>query len=113
MAEYRDSKTADRQCFTRSALHRQPPLNPLLGLMIYCFWLVAAPLVATAANPESGQLLRALPMRPRRFSTLLLCGVAVLALSACASNRTSSSMRSPDFSSMSAAQAHATLGELA
>jgi len=80
--------------------------------MIYCFWLVAAPLVATAANPESGQLLRSLPMRPRCFRTLLLCGVAVLALSACASNRTSS-MRSPDFSGMSAAQAHSTLGELA
>jgi Flp pilus assembly protein TadD len=75
--------------------------------------LVAAPLDATAANQESGQLLRAFPKRPRRFSTFLLCGVAVLALSACASNRTPSATRSPDFSGLTAAEAHSALGSLA
>ena len=58
-------------------------------------------------------MLRAFPKRTHRFSSLLLCGVAVLALSACASNRTSSSTRSPDFSGLTAAQAHSALGNLA
>ena len=48
------------------------------------------------------------PLRPLR--ALLLAGVAALALSACASNRTSP--RSPDFSGQTQAEAQATLGEL-
>ena len=43
--------------------------------------------------------------------TLLLAGVAVLALSACASNR--GSAPSPDYSGLPAAQSQATLGQLA
>ncbi|MGV8833564.1 MAG: tetratricopeptide repeat protein [Devosia sp.] len=47
----------------------------------------------------------------RTLRTLLLAGVAIVALSACASNRISSP--SPDYSGMSAGQSHASLGELA
>jgi Flp pilus assembly protein TadD len=77
-------------------------LNPLLGLMIYCF--------EGTAN-LSTEVLRHYPTRPRRLSNLLLAGVAVLALSACASNRTSS-LRSPDFSGQSPAEAQSTLADL-
>lgn len=47
----------------------------------------------------------------RRLNLLLLASVAALALSACATNR--ASMRSPDFSGQSGAQAHQTLSDLA
>lgn len=47
----------------------------------------------------------------RPLRALLLAGVAALALSACASNR--ASVRSPDFSGQSQAEAQTTLGELA
>jgi Flp pilus assembly protein TadD len=58
--------------------------------------------------------LRALPKRSRRFRALLLCGVAALALSGCASNSTlSSSLRSPDFSGLSTTDARSALTELA
>lgn len=48
--------------------------------------------------------------RARTLRTLLLAGAAVIALSGCAINRTSSS--SPDYAGMSAGQSQATLGEL-
>jgi Flp pilus assembly protein TadD len=49
--------------------------------------------------------------KARSFRALLLAGVAALALSACASNRTS--MRSPDFSGQSAAESQQMLHQLA
>ena len=55
-------------------------------------------------------MLRAVSDRPSRLRALLLAGVAALALSACASNRTT--MRSPDFSGLSTAESQSTLGEL-
>ena len=54
---------------------------------------------------------RLLSPHVRPLRALLLAGVAALALSACASNRTS--VRSPDFSGQTQAEAQATLGELA
>ena len=48
----------------------------------------------------------------RRLSHLLLAGVAALALSACATNRSTMSARSPDFSGQTSEQAQTTLGEL-
>jgi Flp pilus assembly protein TadD len=51
------------------------------------------------------------PSPTRRLTSLLLAGVAALALSACATNRTST-MRSPDFSGQTSEQASTTLGEL-
>jgi Flp pilus assembly protein TadD len=57
-------------------------------------------------------LLRAVADKPSRLRTLLLAGVAALALSACASNRTTT-MRSPDFSGLSTAESQSTLGQLA
>jgi Flp pilus assembly protein TadD len=48
----------------------------------------------------------------RRLSGLLLAGVAALALSACATNRTTTSARSPDFSGQTSEQAQTTLSEL-
>jgi len=51
------------------------------------------------------------PSPTRRLTSLLLAGVAALALSACATNR-ATSMRSPDFSGQSSEQAHTTLMEL-
>jgi Flp pilus assembly protein TadD len=60
---------------------------------------------------ECFKLLRAYPTRPRNFRGFLLAGVAVLALSACASNRTSM-VRSPDFSGQSPAEAQSTLADL-
>jgi Flp pilus assembly protein TadD len=44
---------------------------------------------------------------------LLLCGVAVLALSGCAGNRISASLRAPDFSGLSTTDARAALTQLA
>lgn len=46
----------------------------------------------------------------RRFRAMLLAGVAALALSACASNRTS--VRSPDYSGLSVAEAQQNVGQL-
>jgi Flp pilus assembly protein TadD len=48
----------------------------------------------------------------RRLTGLLLAGVAALTLSACATNRTTTSARSPDFSGQTSEQAHATLSDL-
>lgn len=48
---------------------------------------------------------------PHHLRLLLLAGVAALALSACASNR--ASLRSPDFTGLSATDAQSTLSELA
>lgn len=53
---------------------------------------------------------RVLPV-PRRFSALLLASVAAIAISACASNRTT--IRSPDLSGQSPLEAQATLSEFA
>ena len=49
----------------------------------------------------------------RRLRPLVFAGLAALALSACASNRTTTSVRAPDFSSQSTAQSQSTLMELA
>ena len=48
----------------------------------------------------------------RPLRTLLLAGVAVVAISACASNRSSSIGASTDYSGLSAGQSQQTLGEL-
>lgn len=60
-----------------------------------------------------------MPVQTKRFRSfkplraLLLAGVAAIALSACASNRTgSSSARSPDYSGLSQSQTQATLSQL-
>jgi Flp pilus assembly protein TadD len=55
---------------------------------------------------------RASYLSPRRFSALLLAGVAALALSACASNRTTT-MRSPDFSGLSVPESQSALSQMA
>jgi Flp pilus assembly protein TadD len=58
-----------------------------------------------------------LSRQPLRFSavlrTLLLAGVAAVALSACATNRAGSSARAPDFSGQSRVEAQTTLESLA
>ena len=51
------------------------------------------------------------PMK-RTFRLALLAGVAALAVSACATNRTNVATQ-PDFGSLSAAQQSSTLGQLA
>jgi len=58
------------------------------------------------------QLPRVSPSLLRPLRPLLLAGVAALALSACASNRTAS-IRSPDFSGQSGTEAQATLSQYA
>lgn len=50
-------------------------------------------------------------LRSKPFRSLLLAGVAAIALSACASNRTST-MQSPDYSGLSQAEAQANLAQL-
>ena len=52
------------------------------------------------------------PQAARPLRALLLAGVAALALSACATNRTATSARSPDFSGQSAAEVHMALQDL-
>ena len=55
-------------------------------------------------------MLRLLSPRTRPFRALLLASVAAVALSACASNRTS--MQSPDFAGQSATQSHQLMADL-
>lgn len=55
----------------------------------------------------------ALSLPVSRLRGLMLCGVAALALSACAANPGRETMRQPDFSGMSRVDAQTTLGELA
>ena len=56
-------------------------------------------------------LVRTFYSRTGKLRTLLFAGVAALALSACASNRTST-MQSPDYAGMTAQQAQANLAQL-
>ena len=86
-------------------------LNPLLGLMIYCLCDGPQRHPRGQMNGE-WKVLRSTQI-PRRLGALLLAGVAALALSACATNRASTSIRSTDFSAMSPTDSQATLSEYA
>lgn len=77
--------------------------------MIYCSG-TSRSVIRAAFQSKSPKLLRVSAPNPRPLRALLLAGVAALALSACASNRTS--VRSPDFSGQSPVEVQTTLGEL-
>lgn len=77
--------------------------------MIYCSESSRS-VIPAAFQSKSPKLPRVRTPNLRPLRALLLFGVAALALSACASNRTS--VRSPDFSGQSPVEVQATLGEL-
>lgn len=99
---------------------RSISFNRLLGLMIYCSkamgqWPTLDDRVVRSARfgrsmPPREQSLTFLNAHTSTLRTLLLTGVAIFALSACASNR--GSAPAPDYSGMPAGQTQASLGEL-